>query len=117
MSPFDPPITAIREVVARALAEDLTPLGDISAALLPDGVTAEAELRTRAAGVVAGEACVAEVLEQVDRDLAVEWAVADGDAVDADAVLGRVAGPLPSMLTAERTRPQLPGPPLAASPR
>ena len=103
MSPFDPPITAVREVVARALAEDLTPLGDISAALLPDGVTAEAELRTRAAGVVAGEASVAEVLEQVDRDLGVEWAVAEGDAVDADTVLGRVTGPLPSMLTAERS--------------
>ena len=48
MGPFDPPITAVREVVARALAEDLTPLGDISAALLPRTSTAEAENLTTA---------------------------------------------------------------------
>lgn len=103
MSAFTPPVTAVREVVARALAEDLTPLGDISAALLPDDATAEAELRTRAAGVVAGVTCVDEVLAQVDGRLAVEWAVDDGDPLAAGDVLGRVSGPFPSMLTAERT--------------
>ncbi len=103
MSAFTPPVTAVREVVARALAEDLTPLGDVSAALLPDDATAEAEVRTREDGVVAGTACVDEVLAQVDPALAVTWAVADGDAVAAGTVLGRVEGPLPSLLTAERT--------------
>ena len=33
---FDPPVTAVREVVARALAEDLGVLGDLtSTALIP----------------------------------------------------------------------------------
>lgn len=103
MGAFDPPVTAVRDVVARALAEDLTPLGDLSSALLPDGATAEAELRTRADGVVAGTACVTETLRQVDEGLAVSWLVVDGDAVGAGDVLGRVRGPLASMLTAERT--------------
>lgn len=103
MGPFDPPVTAVREVVARALEEDLTPLGDISAALLPPTSTAEAELRTRAAGIVAGRACVDEVLRQVDTGLEAAWVMADGDAVDAGDVLALVRGPLPSMLTAERT--------------
>lgn len=103
MSAFSPPLTAVREVVARALAEDLTPLGDISAALLPDDATAVAELRTRAAGVVAGVTCVDEVMAQVDLRLTVEWDVRDGDDLVAGDVLGRVSGPLPGMLTAERT--------------
>src|SRR5688500_14790154 len=103
MSPFDPPITAIRDVVTRALAEDLTPLGDISAALLPPGATATAVLRSRAAGVVAGCACVTEVLDQVDRRLAVEWQVGDADTVEPGGVVGVVSGPLGPLLTAERT--------------
>jgi len=103
MGAFDPPITAVREVVARALAEDLTPLGDITSALLPAGATAEGALRTRAAGVVAGTASAAEVFEQVDRALGVTWAIADGEAVEAGTALGIVAGSLASMLTAERT--------------
>ena len=103
MATFDPPVTAVREVVARALAEDLTPLGDISAALLPPGATATAVLRSRAAGVVAGCAGAAEVFDQVDRRIAVEWQLDDGDAVEPGGVLGVVSGPLAPILTAERT--------------
>jgi nicotinate-nucleotide pyrophosphorylase (carboxylating) len=103
MSPFDPPLTAIRDVVTRALTEDLTPLGDISAALLPPEATATAELRSRAAGVVAGCACVTEVLAQVDGRLVVEWQVGDGDSVEPGGVVGVVSGPLGPLLTAERT--------------
>ena len=33
--PFDPPAAAVAEAVARALAEDLGPLGDLTAALVP----------------------------------------------------------------------------------
>jgi nicotinate-nucleotide pyrophosphorylase (carboxylating) len=103
MAAFDPPVTAIREVVARALAEDLTPLGDISAALLPAGATAEAALASRGTGVVAGTACVTEVLHQVDPRLVVTWALTDGDDVAPGSVIGTVTGPLAPMLTAERT--------------
>ena len=35
VSTFDAPVDVIAEVVARALAEDLGPLGDLTAALLP----------------------------------------------------------------------------------
>ena len=34
-SPFDPPRGVVADLVARALAEDLVPLGDLSAALVP----------------------------------------------------------------------------------
>ena len=40
MSYFDPPLFAVRAAVERAIAEDLTPLGDITAALLdPEAAT------------------------------------------------------------------------------
>lgn len=103
MARFDPPVTAVREVVGRALAEDLTPLGDLSSALLPPDVTAAAELVVRADGVLAGTACATEAFAQVDGNLACAWTAADGDLVHARQVLGTITGPLASMLTAERT--------------
>jgi len=35
-----PPITEVRRAVAQALAEDLQPLGDLTAALVPEGTEA-----------------------------------------------------------------------------
>jgi nicotinate-nucleotide pyrophosphorylase (carboxylating) len=103
MTEFDAPIATVRALVAAALAEDLTPLGDISAALLPPDRWAEARFVARTDGVVAGTACVDETFRQVDAAIACTWSVADGDAVAADTVLATVTGPLASVLTAERT--------------
>lgn len=103
MGAFDAPAGTVRALVAVALAEDLTPLGDISAALLPAGARAEASFNVRTDGVVAGIACVDETFAQVDPTIEVRWEVADGDAVAAGASLGTVTGPLASVLTGERT--------------
>jgi nicotinate-nucleotide pyrophosphorylase (carboxylating) len=89
--------------VARALAEDLTPLGDLSAALVPAGVTATATFVARAAGVLAGTACAAEAFRQVDARLRVDWDLDDGARLAPGSVIGTVAGPLAPILTAERT--------------
>jgi nicotinate-nucleotide pyrophosphorylase (carboxylating) len=97
-----PPGT-IRALVAAALAEDLTPLGDLSAALLPPTATATASFAARTDGVVAGTACATEAFAQVDPAVVCRWSVADGDRVTAGQVLGTVTGPLASVLTAERT--------------
>jgi nicotinate-nucleotide pyrophosphorylase (carboxylating) len=101
--PLGPPIAAVRAAVARALDEDLTPLGDITSALLPPDLMASADFVARAPGVLAGVACATEAFAQVDESVTVTWASSDGDDVDAKQVLGRVRGPLPSILTAERT--------------
>jgi nicotinate-nucleotide pyrophosphorylase (carboxylating) len=98
-----PPIGAVRVAVARALEEDLTPLGDITSALLPADVAGEAEFVVRTPGVIAGIACATETFAQVDPALAVEWTAADGDEVDAKQSVGTVRGPLASILTGERT--------------
>ncbi|MBI2710843.1 MAG: carboxylating nicotinate-nucleotide diphosphorylase [Actinobacteria bacterium] len=103
MGAVDPPVTAVREAVARALAEDLTPLGDISAALLPPGITAEGRLAARQPGVLAGTACATEAFRQIDPAVEVVWSCTDGDGVAAGQVVGTVRGPLGAILTAERT--------------
>lgn len=93
----------VAEAVARALAEDLTPLGDLSAALLPAGAGAHARLVARTDGVVAGLACVDETYAQVDPAVGCSWDVTDGDRVAAGQCLGTVTGPLAPVLTGERT--------------
>lgn len=101
--PFDPPRGAILDVVARSLAEDLTPLGDLTAALLPPEARAEARFVARSAGVVAGLTGVEETFAAVDDTIEVTWTVTDGDRVAAGEAFGTVTGPLAPVLTGERT--------------
>jgi nicotinate-nucleotide pyrophosphorylase (carboxylating) len=101
--PAQPPRHAVRAAVEAALAEDLTPLGDLSAALIPPEARATAALASRATGVFAGRACVEESFAQVDGSVTVDWLLDDGDDLAPGTVVARVAGPLASILTAERT--------------
>jgi nicotinate-nucleotide pyrophosphorylase (carboxylating) len=100
---LDPPLTAVRHIVAEALAEDLTPLGDITASLLPEKRIERAFLVARKRGVVAGTACAAEAFAQVDAGISVDWRLRDGDAVAAMGTIAELEGPLRSIVTAERT--------------
>jgi nicotinate-nucleotide pyrophosphorylase (carboxylating) len=97
------PSHVVREAVTRALAEDLEPLGDLSASLVPRNRHATGELVARQAGVLAGSACAAETFRQVDPSITVRWALADGDRVTAGDTVAELEGPLASILTAERT--------------
>jgi nicotinate-nucleotide pyrophosphorylase (carboxylating) len=98
-----PPTTAVREAVERALAEDLTPLGDLTAALVPAGAVARGALVARVDGVLAGTACVTETFGQVDPEVEVGWLVGDGRRVGPGDELATISGPLRSVLIAERT--------------
>ena len=103
MTGVHPPLTAVREVVARALAEDVLPLGDLTSALVDPAVSVRAAVVSRADGVVAGRLCAGETFRQVDDRVEVTWRLDDGDRVSAGTALAHVAGPLASVLTAERT--------------
>jgi nicotinate-nucleotide pyrophosphorylase (carboxylating) len=103
VAPADPPVHAVRAAVAVALAEDLTPLGDLSSALLPAGATAVADVVPRVDGVLAGTLCASETFAQLDASVDVAWAASDGDRVSAGSVIGTVSGPMASILTGERT--------------
>jgi nicotinate-nucleotide pyrophosphorylase (carboxylating) len=100
---FDPPRPAVVEAVGRALAEDLLPLGDLTAALVDPSVVRSVAVVSRADGVVAGRACAVEALAQVDPTVAVEWRLPDGSRVSPGSVVAVLHGPLRSILTAERT--------------
>ena len=102
-SPFDPPAQAIREAVGRAFAEDLGPLGDLTAALVPADAKVAASLRARADGVLAGTACATEAFAFIDTAVTVTWHLSDGDHLGPGDVIGTVTGPLAPVLTAERT--------------
>jgi nicotinate-nucleotide pyrophosphorylase (carboxylating) len=101
--PFDPPRHLVTEAVTRAIAEDLGPLGDLTAALIPAEAHGVADFVARRAGVLAGTACATEAFAQLDASVDVEWRVVDGAVLDSGTVIGTVGGPLRSVLTGERT--------------
>ncbi|MGE3622185.1 MAG: nicotinate-nucleotide diphosphorylase [Acidimicrobiia bacterium] len=103
MAVADPHRAAVRDAVARALAEDLVPLGDLTSALLPVDARAVADVVARVEGVVAGTACVEETFAQLDAAVEVAWSVVDGDRIGAGQVLGTVTGPMAPVLSGERT--------------
>jgi nicotinate-nucleotide pyrophosphorylase (carboxylating) len=103
MSEYDAPVHVVRELVARALAEDIGPLGDLTASLVPADARAAVDVVARAEGVLAGTACATEVFAQVDGDVQVQWLLDDGDALAAGTKIGEVSGPLRSVLTGERS--------------
>ena len=99
-APAPPP--DLSDQVARALAEDVGS-GDLTAALVPAARTGRATVITREAAVLCGRPWVDEVFRQLDPSVRVEWAAAEGAAVEPDALLCTISGPARALLTGERT--------------
>jgi nicotinate-nucleotide pyrophosphorylase (carboxylating) len=100
---FDPPRHFVVDAVSRSIADDVGPLGDLSAALLPPDDRAVADFIPRAPGVLAGTACATETFAQFDPSVRVTWADSDGATIERGESIGRLEGPLRSILTGERT--------------
>ena len=100
---LDPPRPAVVDAVSRALAEDVLPLGDLTAGLVAADRRATVDVVSRAHGVLAGRACATEAFAQVDPGLTVDWVLDDGAGIGPGTVVATVEGPLRSILTAERT--------------
>ena len=98
-----PPRAAVVEAVTRAIAEDVLPLGDLTAGLVPADRRATVDVVSRDLGVLAGRACAVEAFAQIDPGVTVDWRLPDGSAVAPGDVVATVEGPLRSILTAERT--------------
>ena len=98
-----PAMGAVREAVARALAEDLGPLGDLTTALLPARATVTADLVPRGDGVLAGRMAATEAFTQVDVGVRLDWRADDGERITAGQPVATMAGTLASILVAERT--------------
>ena len=96
------PGQVIRDVVGRALEEDL-PAGDVTSDLLvPAALPAAAVMVARAAGVVAGLPLAGATFLSVDPTLQVDLLVSDGARVEAGQVLLRVHGRARGILAGER---------------
>jgi nicotinate-nucleotide pyrophosphorylase (carboxylating) len=94
--------SALRQLVERALEEDLG-RGDVTSDLLvPSDVAAQAVLRSRGQGVIAGLGVAAMVFAAVDVQVRSSALVGDGDAVAPGQELGVISGPARSVLRAER---------------
>jgi nicotinate-nucleotide pyrophosphorylase (carboxylating) len=94
----------IPHFVAATLAEDLGDGGDItSTAVIPADARFTGVMDTREDIVVAGMALAEAFFRALDRDVAIERLVEDGDRVAAGSALLRLHGNARAMLTAERS--------------
>ncbi|MGO9342972.1 MAG: nicotinate-nucleotide diphosphorylase (carboxylating), partial [Acidimicrobiales bacterium] len=73
MGIVEPPIQAVHDAVRRALAEDVLPLGDLSASLVPASARARFTFVARREGVIAGSRCAIEAFALTDPDVSVVW--------------------------------------------
>lgn len=102
MTFFDLPSALIRDVVARALNEDIG-TGDLTTlAVIPPDARAEAHFVFREPGVVCGLPVVATVFAMVDPALTLRPRVAEGARASAGERVATVAGPARGLLSGER---------------
>lgn len=85
-----------------ALAEDIGG-GDITAALIPEHLTAQATVICRESATVCGMAWFNAVFAELDCRVTVDWLVRDGDTIHNDQVLCQLSGPARPLLSGERT--------------
>lgn len=99
----DLPRPLIDEVVRSALLEDLGRAGDVtSQACLPEGAQAEAVIRARKLGTIAGLPLAQAAFRQIGDHLAFHADIADGARVEPGQVVARIAGPALLLFSAER---------------
>ncbi|WP_168915620.1 carboxylating nicotinate-nucleotide diphosphorylase [Microcella flavibacter] len=98
----DPPLAAVEQIVALALAED-APWGDLSSeASTPASATATARLVSRVDGVLAGGLALATAFRRADPRIEVRLLLADGAPLAPGADVAVVEGPARGILTGER---------------
>ncbi len=92
-------------VVREAIAEDLRYGPDITtAAVVPEGTVATAHIVARQAGILAGLAVAAAVVDAAGTTVdGITLLLSDGDRVEPGDVVARITAPLRELLTAERT--------------
>lgn len=88
--------------LATFIEEDLGG-GDITAAIIPEPVRAEAEVITREAMVLCGQPWFNAVFKKLSAEIRIDWLAAEGASVAANATLCKLTGPARPLLTGERT--------------
>jgi len=88
--------------ITRFLQEDIGS-GDITAAIIPETVSAQAEVITREDMVLCGRAWFDAVFKQLDTAVIIEWLINEGQLATKNTLLCKVSGPARAILTGERT--------------
>jgi nicotinate-nucleotide pyrophosphorylase (carboxylating) len=84
------------------LAEDVG-AGDLSAAVIPPEITAEAHVISRQPAILCGRPWFDEVFTQLDGGVMVDWQVQEGQPLTTGKILCEMRGPARAILTGERT--------------
>ncbi|TJZ54395.1 carboxylating nicotinate-nucleotide diphosphorylase [Streptomyces piniterrae] len=100
---MDFPLSAAREAVALALAEDGAHDDVTTRWSVPAGLPAKAEIKAKQAGVISGLPIVAEVFGRLDPTVEVEELVPEGTLVPLGEPVVRLTGEARSLITGERT--------------
>lgn len=95
-------VTVAAADIKSFLAEDIG-TGDVTAALIPESKLATAQVLTREAMVMCGQAWFDAVFKSLDPQLTINWLVAEADEVPANTLLCTLAGSARTLLTGERT--------------
>lgn len=95
--------TYIKEIIHRALNEDIQ-TGDVTTqAVIRDIVLGKGKFLVKANGVIAGLNVAANVFEMVDKKIDFKILIPDGKKVKTGDIVAEVAGKASSIITAERT--------------
>ena len=95
-----------KDVIARqvsaALLEDVGG-GDVTAALVPEQQQARAQILAREPAILCGTDWVAATFRELDPAIRLEWLASDGQRIEKDMTVLRLAGAARPILTGERT--------------
>ncbi|MGW1376939.1 carboxylating nicotinate-nucleotide diphosphorylase [Streptomyces sp. NPDC002446] len=100
---MDFPVSAAREAVVRALAEDGAHDDVTTRWSVPAGLSASAEITAKQPGVISGLPIVSEVFRRLDPTVEVEELVPEGALVSPGQAVVRLTGEARSLITGERT--------------
>ena len=92
----------IKDTVKKSLAEDIAS-GDLTAQLLPETLTTQAQVITRQSGVLCGTDWFDAVFLSLDPDCKIRWQAIDGDAIRPGQTLCELSGSARALLTGERS--------------
>jgi len=95
-------MTPITDAEIRPFIEEDVGSGDITAEIIPETLTAEAELITRDSMVLCGQSWFDAVFRYLDSNIIISWLVKEGDFIDKDTTLCRIKGSARKLLTGER---------------
>ncbi len=94
---------AAQRLITMALEEDLGPGGDVTSSLLPVDLVGSANILAKSELIVAGSEAFAEVFDQVDPQVQVNFHMRDGERAQAGEVIGEISGSARNLLIGERT--------------